>query len=240
VNTAQGAIAVSARWNVAHPFDPATALFHAVGTVGGDRNAKPEALAWTLPSSLLTLPATLNGAHPTRQDEFRAGRASAALALQQLGATELQVSRNSDRSPAWPPGFAGSLSHTAGFALAFVVRAERTLSVGVDVETVLSAQTAAEIGARVLTVPEAKRLAQVPRLSPEESLTLGFSVKEASYKALYPLQHEFREFFDLEILEANEQGAFRVLDRRSGVECVGHWRLESANILSFVELVHPG
>jgi enterobactin synthetase component D len=227
-------VAVMARWDATLGFDPLTATFH---LLRGPRFEETEVLAWKLGDSVLALPASLQGALPSRQSEYRAGRACAALALSQLGSRELKVPRRDDRSPEWPAGFTGSLSHTSGKAVALLTLAEPARSVGVDIENVLSSSTRREIEGRVLSEPEAMRLSPSLPLNDEERLTLVFSAKEACFKALYRIHGEFRDFLDLEVLHADEAGSLRVLDGKSGMECRGTWRRECANILSFVELV---
>jgi 4'-phosphopantetheinyl transferase EntD len=71
------------------------------------------------------------GAVPHRLAEFAAGRQAARAALAALGQTPVALPMGLDRAPIWPPGIAGSISHSAGLATA-VVRQGAPL--GLDIE----------------------------------------------------------------------------------------------------------
>lgn len=150
--------------------------------------------AWRLPDGVSqALPPALSRAVPKRQAEYLAGRYCAALALRQLGADE-QVGIRPDRSPRWPAGCIGSISHCDGHALAIAARATDYRSLGIDLEALLDDDTAEQVGGLVLS-------AQEWRLQPSgwarnRFLTLAFSAKEALYKAIYPLCGRILEFQD--------------------------------------------
>lgn len=136
----------------------------------------------------LRLPADLAGAVPRRRAEFLAGRLCAMLALRAIGAPP-KVGR-AGRAPVWPPGATGSIAHAGGRAIA--VAARRPARLGVDCETLLTPQAAAEIGPLILRDAEW-------RLRPEAMetahfLTLAFSAKEALYKALSDSLDEIPDF----------------------------------------------
>ncbi len=65
-------------------------------------------------------------------EQHRAGRQAAGAALRRAGSTLTSVGRQPDGAPVFPPGFAGSLTHTANLAVAAVAPGAR--GVGVDVE----------------------------------------------------------------------------------------------------------
>src|SRR5688572_29707947 len=73
-----------------------------------------------LPAELerIPLPATLHGAVPKRQAEFRAGRYCAMTALTALDArfAGCEVGRADSGAPVWPAGIVGSISHSDGMA----------------------------------------------------------------------------------------------------------------------------
>ena len=86
--------------------------------------AGPVSLASTDPT--IELPvypeeiAAVSNAVPKRVSEFTAGRVAARLALKQLGAPAMSVPMAPDRSPIWPPGLTGSITHTHSACLAAV------------------------------------------------------------------------------------------------------------------------
>lgn len=149
---------------------------------------------WRLPDGVTqALPHALSRAVPKRQAEYLAGRYCAALALRRLGADE-QVGIRPDRSPRWPDGCIGSISHCEGHALAVVARATDYRSLGVDLEDQLDDETSEQVGGMVLSPEE--WLHQPPGWTRNRFLTLAFSAKEALYKAIYPLCGRVLEFQD--------------------------------------------
>ncbi|MFD3546458.1 hypothetical protein ACFWUW_12740 [Streptomyces sp. NPDC058655] len=71
---------------------------------------------------------------PRRRREYLAGRAAAADALAGLGLSGYPVARTPRGVPIWPPGLAGSISHSAHWAVAIAVSADVAAHCGIDVE----------------------------------------------------------------------------------------------------------
>lgn len=185
-------------------------------------NPDRQALSWTLPMELLRLGPEWDKAALSRRQEFCAGRACAAMALQRLGAADLVVGRARDRRPIWPQGFVGSISHTRDFAIAAVTSTQAASSLGIDAERTISPLLRLEIEARILSASEV--LLAPSELSAEEFLTLVFAAKEATYKTLNPLDNVFRDFRDLELKELHPTGLFKVFDRKSTQSLYGKWK----------------
>jgi enterobactin synthetase component D len=176
---------------------------------------QPAAALALLPTSLT---ADIRGAVPKRQAEFITGRYLAALALQhyhreqhqcrqtELGPSEYGqpqshqpywVAANPDRSPAWPAGFIGSISHSNGVVLCALARNCDIRLLGIDTEQLLTPDVAAELRASIL-LPQEQRL-----LPPQDAalwLSLIFSAKESLFKALYPQVKRFFPFSAAEVL----------------------------------------
>jgi enterobactin synthetase component D len=127
-----------------------------------------------------------------RRQEFAGGRRNAESLLKRLGCAE-PVWSNEDRSPAWPDGFIGSISHSDRWTWAAVSRKNQLQSIGIDTEPVVTPETRSEILGDVATAEEWKLLEDSP-LSSEQSFTLVFSAKEAFYKCCYPLVQQFFGF----------------------------------------------
>lgn len=136
----------------------------------------------------LRLPADLADAVPRRRAEFLAGRLCAMLALRAIGAPP-EVGR-AGRAPVWPAGATGSIAHAGGRAIA--VAARRPARLGVDCETLLTPQAAAEIGPLILA--EAEWRLRPEAMEAARFLTLAFSAKEALYKALSDSLDEIPDF----------------------------------------------
>jgi len=141
--------------------------------------------------------ACLGQAGPKRAREFAAGRQCARAALHRLGVASWDLSVRPDRTPVWPDGIVGSISHTTGFCAVAVGRGRDCRSIGLDVEVDL--RVTAELYPQFLTSAEQTWLSGRPPDMADRLATLIFSAKEAFYKAQYPMTAEWLEFADIEI-----------------------------------------
>ena len=114
-----------------------------------------------------------------RQREFAAGRSCAAVLLNRWNVVE-EVGVAKDRSPIWPDGFVGSISHTDRWVWAAVAKSEDRPAIGIDTEIVVSPETCDMLDSDIVT--ESERLViESLGLSPQVAFTLAFSAKEAFY-----------------------------------------------------------
>lgn len=121
---------------------------------------------------------------PARAAEFIAGRLALRRAQQALSAACFPVPNATDRSPQWPAGFCGSISHACGLAVAVMAHQSDGLqSLGIDIED--DAPLSADLQDIVLVQEERRALAA--RVDASRKAKIIFSVKEAVYKAQYPL-----------------------------------------------------
>jgi 4'-phosphopantetheinyl transferase EntD len=134
-----------------------------------------------------------------REREYRAGRHCARAALAKLGVHGVAVRRGEDRTPVWPPGYVGSITHTqrgdVGFCGAVAAPLRVLRSIGIDAET--DDALGPDLFRRILTPREIATLSA--ELDPGRTAKLAFSAKEAFYKCQYPLSRQFLEFGDVEI-----------------------------------------
>lgn len=149
----------------------------------------------SLPNSAMT--DLLAPASPKRQREHAAGRFCAARALQEYQEFGV-VGVLPDRSPGWPPGFVGSISHSERLAWAAVARESELVSIGVDAERIVDVESMDEVAKLVLHADE-QALLDSSQLEKRHAFTLAFSAKEASYKCVYPLGLQPLDFLDLSI-----------------------------------------
>src|SRR3977135_1933581 len=157
--------------------------------------------AFALPLSPETrsrLPQALRHATQKRQREFLAGRWCAEEALQCLGAGSTDVAMAKDRTPIWPVGVVGSITHTGDFAAAAVAWAADIAGLGIDSEPIICPASARDI-AEICMVDEATLFKAAHGRSFCEFCTLVFSAKEAVFKCLFPLTRKFLEFSDVRI-----------------------------------------
>ncbi len=173
-----------------------------------------------------------------RKAEFLAGRLLARTALLSLGSTMGNVDIGTHREPIWPSGFWGSISHTDNSAVV-LVSAQRHCLIGVDIESVVTDETAKSIAQLVLTPKEQVLLASAPEHY-ATNLTVVFSAKEALFKALFPTVRCFFGFDAAELtglptshsvtlnLTTDLQGGYA-----RGSEVKLSWRILDGDIMTY-------
>jgi len=193
---------------------------HAVG--GGLLSAEREAI---------------EGAAPSRIEQFTAGRVCSRLALGRLGvAATTPIVRGEDRAPIWPKGFVGSISHTDTWCAAAVARRESIRSVGIDLEPATPLKEA--LWRRVCTPDERERLRELPNSGLMGKIL--FSAKESVYKCQYSITTQFLGFQAVEV-EVGD-GTFRAVFRQPagefepGDELNGKFAVEDGLVASACEL----
>lgn len=130
---------------------------------------------------------------PRRLRTFAAGRACARQAMQSLGWPPHPLPVLPDRTPGWPVGLCGSISHTETCAVAVVAPSGLIRSLGIDLE----ARTPLDenLFARVLVESELARVREYEEPGIEAKKL--FCAKEAVYKCTWPLTRQFLEFHDV-------------------------------------------
>ena len=100
--------------------------------------------------------------------------------------------RGQDRSPIWPRGFVGSLAHDDRMCVAAIALRSDVPSLGVDIEP--NEPLDDNLVPLVSNPPEQRRYSQDILRS-----RLLFVIKEATYKAVYPLDKCFLDFHDIHV-----------------------------------------
>ena len=129
---------------------------------------------------------------PKRCADFTAGRLCARRALAELGIVDFPLAINPDRSPRWPPGIVGSISHTGGYGCAVAAHAADVGGIGVDAEIV--GRVTPELDRLIFTSREAAFLATLSDAERARAATIIFSAKEAFYKCQFPLTRRWLDF----------------------------------------------
>jgi 4'-phosphopantetheinyl transferase EntD len=144
-----------------------------------------------------------SGMAPARLREFTAGRTVARRALATLGVAAAPIlPAPGARYTLWPEGTVGSISHTRDLCIAAVARrglivdGRAVASLGIDVE-----------GAGLLEDALVREICRADELAHLRSMAtppsgwpkLLFVVKEAVYKAWYPVTHIPLEFHQVEL-----------------------------------------
>ncbi len=147
---------------------------------------------------------------PKRRAEFTTVRACARDALAELGGPCVALVPNADRSPRWPAGFVGSLSHSPTLCAAVVARADDASSLGLDLE--LDGPLEPALFATVCAPAERRALAAMPPAAAALHAKRLFSAKEAFYKCQYPLTGAFLSCAQVELTFGAEGETFAVAE----------------------------
>ena len=138
-----------------------------------------------------------------REQEFLLGRECAESQLHAWGEYSA-VEVNEDRSPAWPQGFVGSISHSDKWVWASVARDVDLRSIGIDTEIVADAKTENQLRTEIATEKEWKTAAKTG-LNPRQQFSVVFSAKEAFYKCWYPINPRYFDFADAIVTSASRK-----------------------------------
>lgn len=135
-----------------------------------------------------------------------AGRVLARVLLERLGFDAQPLRRLPSGAPDWPRGVVGSLSHDDSFAVAIVGPRESYASLGIDIEP------AEDLPPGLIDLVATTRERNDPAWQGPAGGRVLFSVKEAVYKAVHPLDGMFLDYQDVEVDLENRTA--RVLGRR--------------------------
>ena len=96
-------------------------------------------------------PVHLQKAVSKRRAEYLASRYAARIALASEGVEDFVLLNDPQRAPIWPAGFCGSLSHSAQRAVLLTAAARPQRCIGIDTESLMSAERAAELAEVIVT-----------------------------------------------------------------------------------------
>jgi 4'-phosphopantetheinyl transferase EntD len=148
-----------------------------------------------------------------RRIEFAAGRAHAREALAALGIAAVALPAAPDRTPLWPQGLVGSITHTESYcAAATARRSDGYAAIGIDLEPAEALPI--DLWPTILTAAEDLWIRQ--QTNPEQGLLARamFCAKESAYKCQFPISHEMLEFHEFEIEIDKERESFRATFQR--------------------------
>ena len=155
-------------------------------------------------------PASIQKAVTKRRAEFFAGRLMAVLGLEALGNTHSVIDIGEHRSPQWPNGFLGSITHSCDQAMAVVAPQEHWRYLGMDHEEDIPLDIANNIAEQLLTHVD-RALYQQLDIDFANFCSAVFSIKESLFKAVYPHIGQYIEFSDANMLELDtSKGSFKV------------------------------
>jgi len=140
-----------------------------------------------------------------------AARRVARDLMNSMGVAGLPIPRSTFGAPIWPAGVVGSMAHDNRIAVAAVGLRRDMDSVGIDIER------AVPLPPGMLELIATRREQCAIADNPLRAKLL-FSIKEAVYKAAYPLDHEFLDFPDIEVDLAS-----RLATTRTGLTLALNW-----------------
>ncbi len=141
--------------------------------------------------------ACLSRAAPSRLREFAAGRACARAGMREFGVVDFALRVGAAREPLWPDGLVGSIAHTDGLCAAVVAERSRYAGLGLDCEPADAVKGA--LWPKICDARETGWLESLPADERRRGATLLFAVKEAFYKAQFPLTREWLGFHDVSV-----------------------------------------
>ncbi|HZE88539.1 MAG TPA: 4'-phosphopantetheinyl transferase superfamily protein [Verrucomicrobiae bacterium] len=189
--------------------------------------------------------ACISRAVPKRRREFTAGRVAARELLARFGVIEVAIPAAADRTPVWPAGIVGSISHCDGLCGVAIARAATYESIGLDVEGVEGLPE--ETIRLVCPERELARAVAATGSSRGEAAKFLFSAKEAFYKCWFPVTEVTLDFHDVEVDFEARRGAFgaRVLaphpERALTGKIAGRFTRDASHVAAGVALLRtPG
>lgn len=134
----------------------------------------------------------------SRRREFTTARACARSALAQLGLPAQAIPVGTHGDPEWPAGIVGSISHCDGYRAAAVARTCDFATIGIDAEP--NWQLPNGVLEAIASPEELEQVRKLIRDAPSVYWDrLLFSIKEAVYKAWFPLTARSLGFEDARI-----------------------------------------
>ncbi|MHC5110915.1 MAG: 4'-phosphopantetheinyl transferase family protein [Planctomycetota bacterium] len=177
--------------------------------------------------------ALVREAVPKRRAEFAAGRCLAREALSQLGVVDFPILRGPGREPIWPDGITGSITHCVGFCGVAVARMDRTMAIGLDVES--SAPLDQELVPMICIAKEQANMHRTSEMAPGLTAKLIFSAKESVYKCVYMSTGISLDFHDCEIELSHKTRTFSPIFDAAGEselsltgQFSGRWTLDQS------------
>ena len=131
-----------------------------------------------------------------------AARIVARTLLSRFGHAPSAIPKSTAGMPVWPDGIVGSLAHDATVAIAAMSLQRDFQSIGIDIEP--AEPLTSDLMDIVATAAERERIQDDPLRG-----RLLFSIKEAVYKAVYPLDRMFLDHHDVEVSLADGAATVR-------------------------------
>ena len=195
------------------------------------------AFEWLLPSNAVVVEAApsmwnadlaadeercIRYATSKRRREFTAGRTCARAALHRLGISNHSIPVDHINAPIFPKGISGTITHTASYCAAAVIRKIETAAIGIDAE--VNDQIPREMRHLIVASDEENAIFRDSENAPFDPIKIAFSAKEAFYKAFYQQAEQFLEWRDVLISLQLELSTFSIRMLKRDVPSYFHQR----------------
>jgi len=181
----------------------------------------------------------LESVSQNRKREFIAGRfcAHEAMVLANMPPEHIQIGRKGE--PIWPSNIVGSITHSHGYAAAAVARKSDILSLGLDAE--IDEPLSSKVLRRISNDQEQEWAKTVGGTLVQHPGKVLFSAKEATYKAWYPITHEWLGFKEALINFHDQGNTFTVNIQKNGPirEMHGKYTIRKGVIVTAIEVPSP-
>jgi 4'-phosphopantetheinyl transferase EntD len=131
-----------------------------------------------------------------RRSEFATGRILARRAIRDLLGFSQPLPMNADRTPAWPEGVTGSITHSQSHCAAAVALTSKMAALGIDVEDIprfgLSDVRSFMSNDEIETT-----LRSLSTSEQQTAMATFFSAKEAFFKCQYTVTRSWLDFHDV-------------------------------------------
>ena len=209
-------------------------LFSSSVAITETRNAKIDASFLSLAERTY-----LENVSQNRKREFIAGRfcAHEAMVLANITAKHIQIGEKGE--PIWPSNIVGSITHSHGYAAAAVARKSDILSLGIDAE--VDEPLSSKVLRRISNDQEHQWAKTVGGTLVQHPGKVLFSAKEATYKAWYPITHEWLGFKEALINFHDQGNTFTVHIQKNGPikEMHGKYMIREDVIVTAIEVPSP-
>lgn len=149
-----------------------------------------------------------------RGREFIYGRICVRNLLNKLGYENIHVpALNTDRTPKWPFGIIGSISHTNKMIAVYVSSTSYYSVVGIDIEIIMNKQQSNAVMELIFNESEffKNRPKSMLHYSNELYSTIVFSAKESIFKAIYQCSGCYFDFKDICLVGFNGELNFKII-----------------------------
>jgi len=209
-------------------------LFSSSVAITETRNAKIDA-----PFLSLAERTYLENVSQNRKREFIAGRfcAHEAMVLANIPPENIQIGRKGE--PIWPSNIVGSITHSHGYAAAAVARRSDIISLGLDAE--IDEPLSSRVLRRISNAQEQEWAKGAGGTLVQHPGKVLFSAKEATYKAWYPITHDWLGFKEALINFHDQENTFTVHIQKNGPirEMHGKYTIRKDVIVTAIEVPSP-